>query len=267
VIKLEIDSMTLGPWGIGRNNGRVVMTRMAAPSDLLEVVPIAELHDYTLARISRIVRASPARRQPPCAYAVKCGGCDWQHLTYAAQVENKAKLLAQTFSRVLKADIPTAGLMVPAPSELGYRSRVRFQADQRGRIGFFEPSGRQMVEVDNCLVAAEAIEIPRAFAGALAGRLRDLEVVENGSGGKVFVVNLRADPSPSDLAAAESAIKNDASARGAILRGPRVRRTLGESAIAIEIEPTVTIRAEADLFTQVNREVNRQMVAHVIELV
>jgi len=242
------------------------MVAKAAPGDLLEVTTVAERHDYSIAQIDRVVRAGPARRVPPCPYADRCGGCDWQQISYAAQLEIKAGLIAAGLGRALRADISPDGLLEPAEAEFGYRSRVRFQAEPRGGIGFHEPSGNRLVEVDRCLVAADTIAVPKTLAMALAGHCSGIEVIDDGAGGQVLVIDFAKKPTPGDVTTVNRCIANDPAIRGAVLVGGGQRQKVGDPAIAIELEPGLTINFDGDLFSQVNRSLNRRMIEYVMGL-
>ena len=45
-----------------------------------------------------------------------------------------------------------------APGGLGWRSRVRFAVDERGRVGFHKHRSHELVPVDSCLIASAAVE-------------------------------------------------------------------------------------------------------------
>ena len=88
--QVEITAMTFGPFGVGRLNGKAVMVPNAAPGDLLEVTVVHERAGYLVARADRVLNAGAARRTPPCPYLPRCGGCDWQQISYPAQARFKA---------------------------------------------------------------------------------------------------------------------------------------------------------------------------------
>jgi 23S rRNA (uracil1939-C5)-methyltransferase len=63
------------------------------------------------------------RATPPCPYFGECGGCQLQHLTYAAQL----KLKAARLSALLDATgLALPELQIHASPPLAYRNRVRF---------------------------------------------------------------------------------------------------------------------------------------------
>src|ERR1700722_9612946 len=97
--EIEINTMTFGPYGVGRLERKSVM------------VPHAEPRDYAIARIDRIIRPGSNRREPPCQFLPRCGGCDWQQIEYRAQVALKAQLIAAEFRHVLGLELDANGLV------------------------------------------------------------------------------------------------------------------------------------------------------------
>ena len=62
----------------------------AAPGDLLEVEVVRRRKRHLEARLLRVLKPSPLRREPACSLFGVCGGCQWQHLPYAEQLAGKA---------------------------------------------------------------------------------------------------------------------------------------------------------------------------------
>jgi len=86
--------MTFGPFGVGRHDGKAVMVPGAVVGDGLEVEIVSERRDYAVGKIREIVQPSAERRAAPCPYLPQCGGCDWQHIDYGAQVRFKGEVVA-----------------------------------------------------------------------------------------------------------------------------------------------------------------------------
>ena len=93
--EIEISAMTFGPFGVGRHDGKAVMVPGAVVGDKLDVEIVSERRDYAVAKIREIIRASADRRVAPCPYLPRCGGCDWQHIDYGAQVRFKGEVVAR----------------------------------------------------------------------------------------------------------------------------------------------------------------------------
>ncbi len=264
--EIEVTAMTFGPYAVGRAaDGRTVMVANAAPGDRLEVTVTARRRDYDLARVGRVVSPGIDRREPPCPFLPRCGGCDWQQLRYAAQLRAKAELVASAFGRAFGTEIDPEGLVEPSPSEFGYRSRIRLKADSQGRLGFFELGTNRLVAIDRCMVAADALVLPLEIAGELKGALNEVEIVSNGQC-EVVIAHLRRPPSSSQVNRVQSLMDENPALQGVVLRSGLSRQVLGNPETRIEIEQGLDLRADADMFSQVNHEQNRKLVAKVMEM-
>ena len=58
--------------------------------------------NFARAKLLRVVTPSPERVEPECHYFAQCGGCQYQHIAYAAQLRFKHKQIADLFERVGK---------------------------------------------------------------------------------------------------------------------------------------------------------------------
>src|SRR5262249_48457768 len=101
---------------------------------------------------------------PPCPYFFKCGGCQWQHLSYESQVHFKTEILKEALERTAKIRTPYLLEAIAAESPLHYRQRIRLQVSRQGEVGFFKPQSKEVVAIDRCLIAREPLneKIPDA---------------------------------------------------------------------------------------------------------
>ncbi|MGH7814391.1 MAG: class I SAM-dependent RNA methyltransferase, partial [Candidatus Binataceae bacterium] len=263
--EIEIDAMTLGPFGVGHLNGKAVLVAGAAPGDRLDAAIESDRRGHAAAKIRAVLRPGPSRRAAPCRFLPRCGGCDWQHLDYAAQVRFKAETIAREIGRAIGREIDPAGLVEPASEEFGYRSRVRLQVGPRGALGFHEFGTNRIVEVDSCLVAWPGMRMPLHLARSLGKRVAEIEVVRAGTR-EVLVAHLRKPPDAEDLRRARHVLEADPQTAGIVLRSGAHRETVGDAAVTIELEEGLAIQVDADLFSQVNREQNRNLVAAVMAM-
>jgi len=239
------------------------MIPAAVPGDLLEIEIRSEKRDYALGSIVRVLQPATERREPPCPYASKCGGCDWQQIQYDAQARLKAQVLAAEFRRAMGIELNPDGLVEPAPAEFGYRSRVRLKIRPDGKIGFHQPGSNSFVAVEACLVAAPSILPAARLASALGRNCAEIEVVA-GQNGEVLIASLTKAPGTFERRVARDLVENGIA--GLILRCGAIRELFGEVRIAYEAESGCVIEADADLFSQVNRAQNLKLVAAVMQL-
>jgi len=263
--EIEISAMTFGAFGVGRVGGKAVMVPGAVVGDRLDVEVVSERRDYSVAKIREVVRASAERRVAPCPYLPRCGGCDWQHIEYAAQVRFKGEVVARELGHALGIEIDPAGLVEEAPAEFGYRSRIRLRVGAKGALGFYEAASNTIVEIDSCMVAEAGMRMPAHLARSLGKRVEEIEVVRDGAR-EVQVAHLKKPPTEEELRRAGNVLEADGEIAGIVLRASASRATVGDATISIELEDGLSIEVDADLFSQVNRAQNRELVASVMEM-
>jgi len=89
---------------------------------------------------------------PPCPYFGTCGGCQWQHIDYSIQVEQKKEIFAETLKRLggLK-EIPS---ITVAPSPKPYDYRIRVQLKVKGKtLGYYQEKSHRVVDIDHCPIS------------------------------------------------------------------------------------------------------------------
>jgi 23S rRNA (uracil1939-C5)-methyltransferase len=263
--EIEISAMTFGAFGVGRIGGKAVMVPGGVVSDRLNVEIVSERRDYSVAKIREVVRASADRRTAPCPYLPRCGGCDWQHIEYGAQVRFKGEVVARELSHALGIEIDPGGLVEEAPAEFGYRSRIRLRVGAKGALGFYEAASNTIVEIDSCMVAEAGMRMPSHLARSLGKRVEEIEVVRDGAR-EVQVAHLKRPPTEEDHRRARNVLEADGEIAGIVLRAGASRATVGDATISIELEDGLSIEVDADLFSQVNRAQNRKLVASVMEM-
>lgn len=174
---MRIDALTYGESGIGRlEDGKAVFVPGTAPGDLVRVEIDQDKKSFSTARLLDVVEASPHRVVPACPYADACGGCQWMHVSYEAQLAAKRANVVSSLSRIGGLDAEVAERIVapctPSKRELGYRNKLELGAerDVQGRftLGFRSESSHDFVSPDACLLAHKPIQkAPRALRGAL----------------------------------------------------------------------------------------------------
>jgi len=111
---------------------------------------------HARAEIVNILQPGAGRDNPPCPYYGKCGGCQYQHVSYAEECRLKENQVREAFARVGKlADAPIRPL-IPSPRPYGYRNRITVHAEA-GRVGFRGIDGRELVDITACLLARDDV--------------------------------------------------------------------------------------------------------------
>ncbi len=216
-------------------------------------------------RIASVLSANPARIEPPCQYAERCGGCSLMHANLDAQ-----HTLQQGF---LETALRKANLEVPirftaSPEAVGYRARARL-GFRRGLLGFHRGRSEELVDVDTCLVLAPALQ--EALSLLRGGLLKELsgegEIrLALGLAGKAVVVIRSAAPqSPGLYRAAEGLIPTLAGV-ALYIGGASTPALFGDAREWSTGADGLPLEGPIGGFSQANRAVNAALVERVAEL-
>lgn len=157
-LTLTIHDIAFGGEGVGRVADFVVFVPFVATGEVVEAEVTEVKRRFARARLLRVLAAAPDRVQPLCPYFGECGGCQYQHLAYPAQLGLKRKQIADLFERIGGFDPRLVAPVVPCPQPHGYRNRimVRSQWDkprQRLNIGYLRADSPLVVDVEECKIA------------------------------------------------------------------------------------------------------------------
>jgi tRNA/tmRNA/rRNA uracil-C5-methylase (TrmA/RlmC/RlmD family) len=212
-IELNVGPVAAGGHCVARHEGRVVFVRHALPGErVVALVTEDRGGSYCRADAVRVLTASADRVEPPCPHAGpgRCGGCDWQHASAAAQRALKAAVLREQLTRLARLpDVPVTVEELPG-GLLGWRTRVRYAIDSGGRTALRRHRSHQLEPVGHCPLGTDAVTAVTAATGD-----RDWP-----PGAEIEVVG----SGPTVLLAAAAEDDPRAPAGGSVLAGPpRVR--------------------------------------------
>src|SRR5437773_7886275 len=83
---LTITDIAFGGEGVGRVGQLVVFVPFVLIGEEVEVEVTEVKRQFARAKLIRVAQASPLRVAPRCRYFGQCGGCQYQHIAYAAQL-------------------------------------------------------------------------------------------------------------------------------------------------------------------------------------
>jgi 23S rRNA (uracil1939-C5)-methyltransferase len=153
VLEVEIERILPGGMGLAHADGKTVFVSLAAPGDRVRVRIEREQGNVLFASIEEIVTPSPVRIEPPCPYFGRCGGCDFQQLTYAAQLAAKSEMIRDCLHRIARLDNLPDIVVTPSPDAWRYRMRATWQIDRDEQtIGYYERGSRRVCDVVDCAV-------------------------------------------------------------------------------------------------------------------
>ena len=152
-MEVEIERILPGGMGLAHAGDKTVFVSLAAPGDRLRVKVEREQGNVLFASIEEIITPSPMRIEPPCPYFGRCGGCDFQQLTYEAQLAAKSEMIRDCLHRIARLENVPDIVVTPSPNDWRYRMRATWQIDRDQRtIGYYERGSRRVCDVVDCAV-------------------------------------------------------------------------------------------------------------------
>jgi tRNA/tmRNA/rRNA uracil-C5-methylase (TrmA/RlmC/RlmD family) len=117
---------------------------------------------FARARLLQVLQPSPQRAAPACRYFGQCGGCQYQHLDYAAQLRIKHKQICDLFQRIGGFDGARIEPVTACPQPYGYRNRIMIRSQwdkfkQGLNLGFIRADSRLVVDIEECKIAEPAL--------------------------------------------------------------------------------------------------------------
>ena len=112
-------------------DGMVVFVDFAVPGDVVDIQVYKKKKNYMEGFIKRIVKPSPNRLEPFCEHFGVCGGCRWQPLPYAMQLEAKRQQVEDQLVRIGHLDVPEIRPTLPSEKTQFYRNKLEFSASCR----------------------------------------------------------------------------------------------------------------------------------------
>jgi 23S rRNA (uracil1939-C5)-methyltransferase len=112
--------------GIGKADDFVLFVEKAIPGDIADVQVYRSKKNFAEAKIITLKQPSEHRVEPFCEHFGTCGGCKWQHMTYAAQLTFKQKSVADALSRLAKIEVEGMLPIIASPADRYYRNKLEF---------------------------------------------------------------------------------------------------------------------------------------------
>lgn len=158
-IRVNIESLAPGGDGIAHFDGVAIFVARVAPGDTVDVEIFDVRKSFARGKAIEIVSSSRDRIIPICSVFHRCGGCQWQHVSYEAQLKTKQEIVAQALRHVENAAVEP---VLPAPAVAHYRNKAQYpvKLDKKGRllVGYYEDNSHRIVDLDQCPVQTESLD-------------------------------------------------------------------------------------------------------------
>jgi 23S rRNA (uracil1939-C5)-methyltransferase len=129
---LDIESVAAGGDGVARRDGMVVFVPRTAPGDRI-VARVTPGRRFARGAVDRVEAAGPGRVTPECPHYERdrCGGCQMQHVSLAAQHDAKRAIISDAMRRIGRRTMAAPELRAGA-SPWRYRHRLSLALRRTG---------------------------------------------------------------------------------------------------------------------------------------
>jgi 23S rRNA (uracil1939-C5)-methyltransferase len=234
-----IKDIAFGGEGVGRIDNLVVFVPFTAPADVIELKITQRKKSFARAEMLHLIEAGPDRIPAPCPYYQVCGGCQFQHLTYEAQLEIKRKFIEEALARIAKISYNVPPVR-PSSKLYGYRRHItlKMKGSSHGWVlGFSSASGQDLLSIRSCLLLQEetsivedAQQLVQQFLPHSEGQ-GSLKILKGSNGLYIFALDFDSSV-PSNLQQVSAQfLSGSNSCSGIICRSPDLGFELGETSL------------------------------------
>ncbi len=192
--EIDITDLNNLGFGVGRVDGNVVFVSGAVDGDRVLAHIIYAGRDYAVAKIKKLIVASPHRMEAEFCQSTACGGCAYRAVDYEHERELKRERVYQSFR---KAGLPEAVVHPLDGCDVitHYRNKAQYpvSADKDGRCiaGFYAPKSHRVIEAADCPLQPKKFAEIVKFLTAFFDEYRIQPYDEKTGGGIVRHIYLR----------------------------------------------------------------------------
>ena len=152
-----IEDIAFGGEGVLKNEGKVIFIPFTAPQDegIFEITTEKKTHAF--GKLKSLIHPSPQRTSPLCPVFERCGGCQFQHISYPHQLKIKEKFISDALTRIGKISFPILPIF-SAPKQFAYRQYItlHLRTIQNELVaGFVGHNPSEFIPIPTCPIFCE----------------------------------------------------------------------------------------------------------------
>lgn len=172
--------------GIAHLDGKIVFIDNALPDEKVKIKITKESSKYYEAKVTEYVKLSDKRVKSKCIYYESCGGCHLRHMDYNGTIDFKIKKVKEIFEKYAGLIIDPE--VIECPKENHYRNKVEIKV-VNNVVGFYEKGSHNIVELDRCLNAEDAINALLLNIDLFHLKNGEITIKSNYNGELIIVIN------------------------------------------------------------------------------
>lgn len=274
-----IESLTHDGKGVARLDGKATFIHGSLSGERIRFQYTGRWRKHDEGRVIEVLHASPERVEPRCDQFGLCGGCSLQHQAHDAQIESKQQAMLDALKHIGKLSPAEVLPPLQGASFWGYRRKARLgvrHVPKKGGalVGFRERGSSRVADITCCHVlhprVGERLPQLRALIDALS--IRDqVPQIEMAMGDEtcVLIFRLLQEATAEDLSLLSEFGSQHRVEVYLQEGGPETVRPLNGTPAELTYalpEFDLTLRFLPSDFTQVNSDINRQMIHRAVEL-
>ena len=162
LVEVAITDLSDGGDGVGRYAQRAVFVPDTVTGDRALVRLVRVKKQFAQGQLVNLLQPSPHRIRANCIVADRCGGCQWQHVSYDYQQQAKREQVVQALRRIGGFDSPEVQPMLPLDNPLGYRNKATYPLGRSGtgqiKAGYYRKGSHRLVNLNRCPVQDQQLD-------------------------------------------------------------------------------------------------------------
>jgi 23S rRNA (uracil1939-C5)-methyltransferase len=162
-VEVRITSLAPGGEGVSKDFGLPIFVNRVAKGDQALVEIFDRRKNFARGRVLEILSPSPDRTEAPCKLFKVCGGCQWQHIKYEAQLSAKEEIVKQSLSHMAGMSSIPVNSTIASERQFFYRNKVNFpvrhpKGSSRILAGYYEQDSHRLVNVKHCPIQPQPLD-------------------------------------------------------------------------------------------------------------
>lgn len=150
-------SLAYGGYGVVKRGKEVFLVSGALPEEEIDFDVYFKRKGVNFGVLKKVIKSSDFRVKPKCKYFLDCGGCNFQNLEYNKQLIEKEKILKEILKKISRLEVKFESPIYS--KEYGYRSKVQFEINEKGKVCFFKRNSNEYIEIDECPILSKSLEL------------------------------------------------------------------------------------------------------------
>jgi 23S rRNA (uracil1939-C5)-methyltransferase len=158
---------------LARHEGKVIFITGGVPGDIADILITKSKKDWAEGVVKKITQYAAERQQPFCKHFGVCGGCKWQMLPYAKQLQYKQQEAEQNLIRIGKTTLPEILPIIGADDDKHYRNKLEFTFSNKEYFASLPSKGgfSNSANFEKLSIFAESSKAPPSEGFGEAGAL------------------------------------------------------------------------------------------------